>query len=236
VNNNVRTVADAKRDFYKAFPKPVNSIYRRVVDELLVEIHLLTVNQKFVYDPIFALGVVTAFDRFTVGYQPESDLVHIFTALSKALVLDPEQMRREALTLSELATRSPMGVKDLLTTLESSADLEPVMGQLRAIASNPQFKYSRLFAVGLFTLLEIAVPEDITDNTKRQALINQVGTTLQIGADRLSKDLDLYRSNLEKISQTRQMMADMVEAERKKRENQTKKLAESQPESTESVN
>jgi photosystem II biogenesis protein Psp29 len=224
--NIVRTVSDAKRDFYKAFPKPINSIYRRVVDELLVEIHLLTVNQKFSYDPIFALGVVTAFDRFTVGYQPESDLVNIFSSLSQALVLNPEQMRQEAGHLTDLATRSPAGIKDLLTTLESNADLEPLAAKIPAIASNSKFKYSRLFAVGLFTLLEIAVPDDIADSTKRQELINQVGTTLQIGADRLSKDIDLYRSNLEKILQTRQMMADMVEAERKKRENQTKKLAE----------
>ena len=69
--NTVRTVSDTKKDFYLAFPKPVNQVYRRVVDELLVEVHLLKVNQTFVYDAIFALGFVTTFDRFTVGYKPE---------------------------------------------------------------------------------------------------------------------------------------------------------------------
>jgi len=221
--NNVRTVSDTKRDFLNAFTKPIVSIYRRIIDELLVESHLLVVNQTFAFDPIFALGLVTAFDRFTVGYQPESDRQAIFVALIQALQLNPEQLRQEAGHMSELAMRMPTELKDLLTTLETSANLDPLMGQVRSIAANPNFKYSRLFAIGIFTLLEIAEPESIADQDKRQELINQVGNTLKIGADRLSKDLDLYRSNLEKLEQGRQMMADLAEAERKKREKQAKK-------------
>lgn len=216
--NSVRTVADAKHDFYKAFPKPVNSIYRRVIDEILVEIHLLRVNQTFTYDAIFALGMATVFDRFMAGYQPESDLEPIFKALCQALLLDPNQIRQESHSLLTLGQQFPQEVKNLLTTLEAGADLDGLMGQVRAIASNPKFKYSRLFAVGLLMLLG--------DNKEERAtLLNQVATTLHISGDRLAKDLDLYRSNLEKIQQNRQMLEDMVEAERKKREKQDVKAA-----------
>lgn len=223
--NNVRTVADAKHDFYKAFPKPVNSIYRRVIDELLVEVHLLRVSQTFTYDSVFALGVATAFDRFMAGYEPSSDLDHIFKGLCQALSLESEQIRLESSNLTDLATKFPDQIKSLFTTLESGADLDSLMGQVRAIASNPKFKYSRLFAVGIFTLLEVALPEVIADPEKRQALLTQVGDTLKISSERLLKDLDLYRSNLEKVQQNRQMMDDMVEAERKKREKQAIKPA-----------
>lgn len=216
--NTVRTVSDTKRDFFNAFPKPINSIYRRVVDELLVETHLLQVNQTFVYDPIFALGVVTAFDRFTVGYQPEADRMTIFYAIVRAVQFNPDQMRQEASHLLELATRSPQEVKSLLTSLETTANLEPLTERLRAIAANDKFKYSRLFAIGIFTLLETAAPAAMQDNDQRQALIDQVSKALNFGSERLSKDLDLYRSNLDKVEQGRQMMADLVEAERKKRE------------------
>jgi hypothetical protein len=65
--------------------------------------------------------------------------------------------------------------------------------------------------------LEIADPEAIGDNGKREELIKVVGDILKFGSDRLVKDIDLYRSNLDKIEQARQMIADMVEAERKKR-------------------
>ncbi|MEE3715356.1 photosystem II biogenesis protein Psp29 [Tumidithrix elongata RA019] len=235
--NTVRTVSDTKRDFYRGFPKPVNSIYRRVIDELLVEIHLLIVSQPFAYDSIFGLGVVTSFDRFTVGYSPEADRHTIFTALAQALHFNPEQLRQEASQLSELAMRSPAEVKSLLTTLEANVNLDPLMPQVRAIAANPKFKYSRLFAVGIFTLLEIVDPEAIADNDKRQDLIKQVGEALKIGSERLFKDLDLYRSNLEKVAQARQMMADLVEAEKKKRQRQAEQntsKAETTPESQES--
>ncbi|HAX86545.1 MAG TPA: photosystem II biogenesis protein Psp29, partial [Cyanobacteria bacterium UBA11370] len=65
--NNVRTVSDTKRDFYNCHTRPINSIYRRVVEELMVEMHLLSVNVDFRYDPIYALGVVTSFNRFMQG-------------------------------------------------------------------------------------------------------------------------------------------------------------------------
>lgn len=224
--NTVRTVSDAKHAFYQNFQKPVTSIYRKVIDELLVEIHLLTVNQTFTYDSILAFGIATAFDRFTVGYQPETDRMTIFSALCHALLLNPEQVRREAEHLRELAMRSPHEIKNLLTTLESSANLDPLVGQLREIAANPKFKYSRLFGIGIFTLLEIADPELLANNEKQKELITQVSNTLKISSERLLKDLDLYRSNLEKVEQARQMMADLAEAERKKREKQAKKVDE----------
>jgi photosystem II biogenesis protein Psp29 len=221
--NTVRTVSDTKRDFYRAFPKPINSVYRRVTDELLVEIHLLIVNQSFAYDPIFALGLATAFDKFTVGYQPEVDRQSIFTAMCQALLLDRDRLRQDAAHLTDLAMRSPNEVKSLLTTLESMVNLDPLTGQIRAIAANQKFKYSRLFGIGLYTLLETVEPEAISNNEPRQELLKQVGTTLNLGEDRLTKDIDLYRSTLEKVEQSRQMMADLVEAERKKREKLTTK-------------
>lgn len=215
--NTVRTVSDTKKDFYLAFPKPVNQVYRRVVDELLVEIHLLKVNQTFVYDSIFALGFVTTFDRFTVGYKPETDRFAIFHALCTALQFDSDRVRQDATTLSDLATKSPSDIKTLLTTPDSSVNLEPLSSQLQTIAHKENFKYSRLLGVGIYALLEIGDPEAIADTTKREALIKLVGESLKIGSDRLPKDIDLYRSNLDKIEQARQMIADMVEAERKKR-------------------
>jgi photosystem II biogenesis protein Psp29 len=216
--NTVRTVSDTKKDFYLAFPKPVNQVYRRVVDELLVEIHLLKVNQTFVYDSIFALGFVTTFDRFTVGYKPETDRFAVFHALCAALQFDSDRVRQDATTLSDLATKSPSDdIKTLLTTPDSGINLEPLSSQLQTIAHKENFKYSRLLGVGIYALLEIGDPEAIADSTKREALIKLVGESLKIGSDRLPKDIDLYRSNLDKIEQARQMIADMVEAERKKR-------------------
>jgi photosystem II biogenesis protein Psp29 len=230
--NTVPTVSDTKRSFQRAFPKPVNPVYRRAIDELLVETHLLIVNQAFRYDAIFALGFVTSFDRFTVGYRPERDRSLIFSALVSALQFDPASLRHDAEQLQSLAQQQPAQVITLLTTAHSELHLEPLSTQIRAIASNPQFKYSRLFAVGLFTLLETADLNAWQDSDRRKALLQSVSEALKISGEKLQRDLEVYQSSLEKLQQSLQMMADLVEAERKKREKQPSLVSTAQPSSS----
>jgi photosystem II biogenesis protein Psp29 len=218
--HNPPTVSDTKRSFHHAFPKPAHPVYRRIIDELLVETHLVRVNQNFRYDPIFALGLVTSFDRFTVGYRPESDRSRIFSALASALQFDPASLRHDGEQLLSLAQHHPAQVTTLLTNPHSAVVLEPLSSCLRAIADNPQFKYSRLFAVGIFTLLETAEPKAWQERDQRKSLLQGVGEVLKISPERLLRDLELYQSSLDKLRQSKQLIADLVEAERKKREKQ----------------
>ncbi|NER84930.1 MAG: photosystem II biogenesis protein Psp29, partial [Leptolyngbya sp. SIO1D8] len=94
--SNVRTVSDTKRAFYSQFNRPIVSVYRRVIEELMVEMHLLSVSTDFVYDTLYALGIVTTYDRFMDGYQPEEDKEAIFTALCQSVESSAEQYRNDA--------------------------------------------------------------------------------------------------------------------------------------------
>ncbi len=185
----------------------------------MVEMHLLAVNVDFSYNPIFALGVVTSFDRFMQGYQPESDKESIFNALLRAIEADPQIYRQDAQRLQELAKSLPpqdlIAALSLQTQLNRDADLQ---SHLQAIASNPKFKYSRLFAIGLFSLLELSDPELVKDEKRRTEALKSIATGLHISDDKLNKDLELYRSNLDKMAQALVVMADMLSADRKKRE------------------
>ncbi|MGB3755154.1 MAG: photosystem II biogenesis protein Psp29, partial [Rivularia sp. (in: cyanobacteria)] len=82
----------------------------------------------------------------------------------------------------------------------------------------PSFKYSRLFAIGLYTLLESSDPEMVKDEKLRNEALKTIANSLNLSEDKLSKDLDLYRSNLDKMAQAAIVMADMVAADRKRRE------------------
>jgi len=217
--NNVRTVSDTKRAFYTLHTRPVNTIYRRVVEELMVEMHLLSVNVDFIYNPIYALGVVTAFERFMQGYQPERDKELIFNALCRAVEDEPQGYQQEAERIGALA--KSLSAKDLIAWLSGATHLDgtsELQAQIQSIANNPSFKYSRLFAIGVFTLLELADSELVKDEKQRTEALKQISTTLRISEDKLQKDLDLYRSNLEKMAQALIVMADMLSAERKKRQ------------------
>ncbi|HEY9903470.1 MAG TPA: photosystem II biogenesis protein Psp29 [Candidatus Sericytochromatia bacterium] len=217
--NNVRTVSDTKRDFYNHHTRPVNSIYRRVVEELMVEMHLLSVNVDFHYDPIFALGVVTSFNRFMQGYRPERDKESIFDALCQAVGNEPQQYKQDAQQLQTMAER--LSGKELVSWFSSPTPQDTAVdfhNTVAAIANNPTFKYSRLFAIGLYTLLEQADSELVNDEKQRNEALKQMASALHLPEDKLQKDLELYRSNLEKMAQVQSVMEDAIKAERKKRE------------------
>ncbi|MCM1983842.1 photosystem II biogenesis protein Psp29 [Lyngbya confervoides] len=223
--NTLPTVSDTKRAFYSRHTRPVNSVYRRVVEELLVEMHLLRVNADFRYDAIYALGIVTSFNRFMEGYEPAADVDSIFEALVRAEALEPETIKSNAKHLLE--TVRPQSLSQLMDWFTSAATSGggEFESQIKAIADSPSFKYSRLFGIGLYTLLETVAPEAIKSEETLKENLTTLGTILPLSLDKLTKDIEFYRANLEKVQQARQTLADIVEADRKRN---AQRLAEQQ--------
>ncbi|BCL34719.1 protein Thf1 [Nostoc sp. MS1] len=185
----------------------------------MVEMHLLSVNVDFSYNPVYALGVVTTFDRFMQGYQPERDKESIFNAICQAVEQDPQRYRQDAERLQAVA--QSLSANDLIAWLSQANHLQQdpdLQAQLQAIANNNSFKYSRLFAIGLFTLLELSNPDLVKDEKQRTEALKTIAAGLHLSDDKVTKDLDLYRSNLDKMTQALAVMADMLSADRKKRE------------------
>jgi photosystem II biogenesis protein Psp29 len=219
--NDVRTVSDTKRAFYTTHTRPINSIYRRVVEEMMVEMHLLAVNVDFRYDAIYALGVVTSFDRFMQGYRPEGDKLSIFNALCQAVGYDPQTYRNDAEQLRSNVAQ--LSLNDFLTQISQlQTGEEAWKGHFRAIADNPQFKYSRLFAIGLYSLLEQFDADVVKDEKRRNEVLQNLCEPLKLNFEKVQKDLELYRSNLEKIAQAQIVMQDILKADQKKREERAK--------------
>jgi photosystem II biogenesis protein Psp29 len=233
VVSNVKTVSDTKRAFYTHHVKPINSVYRRVVEELMVEMHLLSVNTDFKYDPIYYLGVVSSFERLMQGYQPETDKESIFNALCRAIDQDPDLYRSQAEKL--LSVADAKSANELVSWLANPEGEESLVAPITAIAKNAKFKYSRLFAIGLYTILEKADLELLKDKEKSNQVFDTLAGSLNLPEEKMKKDLDVYRSNLDKMDQLLKVMADMLEASRKQREKraQEKQVQESAPETAE---
>ncbi|KAF3887102.1 MULTISPECIES: photosystem II biogenesis protein Psp29 [Nostocales] len=226
--NNVRTVSDTKRTFYNLHTRPINTIYRRVVEELMVEMHLLSVNVDFGYEPIYALGVVTAFERFMQGYQPERDKESIFNALVRALEEDPQRYRQDAQRLQSVAKSLPPS--ELIAWLSQQTHLDrdaELQSSLQEISKNPAFKYNRLFAIGVFSLLELSDPELVKDQKQLTEALKKIADGLHLSDDKLSKDLEIYRSNLDKVTQALAVMSDLLSADRKRREQRSQQSSTS---------
>ncbi len=185
----------------------------------MVEMHLLSVNVDFRYDPIYALGVVSSFNRFMQGYRPERDKESIFEALCQSVGKEAQQYTQDAERLKAMAGR--LSGKELVSWFSSPTPLDgdgDFHTTVALISDNSKFKYSRLFAIGLYTLLEQADSEFVTDEKQRNEALKQISSALHLPEDKLQKDLELYRSNLEKMAQAQLVMEDAIKAERKKRE------------------
>jgi photosystem II biogenesis protein Psp29 len=217
--NPVRTLSATKAAFFSAYPRPINAAYRRVVEELLVELHLTTVNSAFVYDPFFALGLVTLYDSLMEAYHPPEQREAIFNALCKALHLKPEVLRKNACDLLELMrSGDPVQRYNLLCLKPEAEDV----GGLKAILqrmTQPPYAYSRVLAVGLYTAYEAVATSLYKEPEERtRHFLEDVIGNLPFSPERVKKDLELYRSNLDRLKQARAIVEEMVKAARRQQE------------------
>jgi photosystem II biogenesis protein Psp29 len=211
------TVADSKRAFHSAFPHVIAPLYRRLVDELLVELHLLSHQKGFQSDALFAAGLVQVFDGFARGYRPPEQKEPLFEALCTSSGFHADELRRQR--DAAMAAVGDHDLEEVKHWLEHQGQGAPEpLGSALASIQRQDFHYSRLVAVGLLSLLEKAKgAESMEPEALRQAA-HGVGEAMGLIRSRLDKDLAIYATNLERMAQAVELMEETVAAERRKRE------------------
>ncbi|KAH9323889.1 hypothetical protein KI387_018528, partial [Taxus chinensis] len=91
ITADIPTVAETKLAFLKAYKRPIPNIYNNVIQELIVQQHLMRYKMTYQYDEVFALGFVTVYDQLMDGYPSDEDREAIFRAYITALNEDPER-------------------------------------------------------------------------------------------------------------------------------------------------
>ncbi len=72
------TVSDSKKLFHEQFPYVIPGLYKRIVDEMLVELNLLNHQNAFIQDDLFCFGLTETFKELTKGYKPKEHITSIF--------------------------------------------------------------------------------------------------------------------------------------------------------------
>jgi photosystem II biogenesis protein Psp29 len=207
-------------------------LYRRLVDELLVELHLLSRQRGFQSDPLFASGLIQVFDSFARGYRPDGQREELLAALCSASGFDAAALRRQRdAAVAAIGQHSVSEVEQWIQEQGKGAP-EP-LGTALANIRRPDFHYSRLMAVGLLSLLEQAQGADGMDPANLRRYAHDLGEAMGLLRDRLDKDLSLYAGNLEKMAQAVELMEETVAAERRKRERQQAAAGEQEGGATE---
>ncbi len=207
-----QTIADSKRAFHQAFPHVIAPLYRRLADELLVELHLLSHQSRFEANGLFSVGLCTVFDTFTKGYRPEPQTGALFSALCSSNGFDAAKLRKTNASLVDQA---------------KGKDLESLKSLLSSHNLKEGSHYSRLMAVGLMSLLKAATSdatgshtEDIVKQSK------ELAEGLGLPTDRVEKDLTLFGSNSERMDQAVELVEETIAAEKRKKERRLEEQAQ----------
>ena len=174
-----------------------------VVQELLVQQHLIRHNANYAYSPLTALGLASSLDQI-LGGLPAGDGDAVFTAFIEALGEDPARYRADAAALEAWAKGA--GAAGRATAPGAGAD---ALADLKARAEASTLHYNRFQAVGLFRLLEAA---GASDPQALGALAASGGLPLPA----VSRDLQTYKAVLSKLGAAKELMRELLERERKK--------------------
>ena len=219
------TVADSKRAFHRAFPFVIAPLYRRMVDELLVELHLLSHQKGFRAEGLFAVGLIQVFESFSKGYRPEEQRQPLFEALCGSSGFSAADFENERQSMvAAVGHHSLEELSGWLTSGGAGAPA-PIADALNAV-KQADFHYSRLAAVGLLTLLQQASGADALEPAALRQSAHEIGEAMGLLKSRLDKDLSLYASNVEKMAQAVELMEETVAADRRRRERQLEAAAQ----------
>ena len=219
------TVADSKRAFHRAFPFVIAPLYRRMVDELLVELHLLSHQKGFRAEGLFAVGLIQVFESFSKGYRPEEQRQPLFEALCGSSGFSAADFENERQSMvAAVGHHSLEELSGWLTSGGAGAPA-PIADALNAV-KQADFHYSRLAAVGLLTLLQQAAGADALEPAALRQSAHEIGEAMGLLKSRLDKDLSLYASNVEKMAQAVELMEETVAADRRRRERQLEAAAQ----------
>ena len=188
------TISDSKSDFHKEFPYVIPPIYRKLADELLVELHLLSHQKNFKKDSIFATGLKEIFSKFTSGYKPSEHVSKLFDAICNCNGFNPTEIN----TSSEQLVRKASSF--------TKEDLSEFLAQLNNDNKKNDY-YSRINAIGIYKLIsEMPSFKDVKEEELNKE-INNVSEKLGYQYSRVEKDISMYKSNIEKMNQALEIIA-----------------------------
>ena len=186
------TISDSKSDFHKEFPYVIPPIYRKLADELLVELHLLSHQKNFKNDGIFATGLKELFSKFTKGYKPSEHVTKLFDAICNCNGFNPLEINSSA---EQLINKAKGFTKEELTDFLSKQK------------NKDRNYYSRINAIGIFKLVsEMTSFKDAKEEDFNNEITN-ISKLLGYQYSRVEKDISMYKANIEKMKQVLEIIS-----------------------------
>ena len=194
------TVSDSKKLFHEKFPYVIPGLYKRVVDEMLVELNLLNHQNEFIQDYLFCVGLTETFKELMNGYKPESHLDLLFEALCIS-------SNFEANEIKEISQKSQKEFKG-----KTSKDIFKLLQE----KNNSKLYSSRILNLGIYILISNSQDSQVRNESEMNKMIIDIFEKLNLSTNKAEKDIGIYKSSISKLKQAKELIEELRIKDKKK--------------------
>jgi len=195
------TVSDSKKLFHEKFPFVIPGLYKRIVDEMLVELNLLTHQNEFTQDYLFCIGLTETFTELMKGYKPEKHLDPLFQSLCSATNFEGDDINKiSQKSLKEFKDKS---YEDVLKLLKEK--------------SKPKLYPSRILNLGMYILISNAADLRGKKESETNKIIFDTFEKLGLSINKAEKDIGIYKTTISKMEQAKELVEELRIKDKKKK-------------------
>ena len=194
------TVSDSKKLFHEQFPYVIPGLYKKIVDEMLVELNLLDHQNEFTQEHLFCIGLTETFKELMKDYNPEQHLDLLFESLCISTNFEPNK-------INEISQKSQEELKD-----KSSEDLLKLLKDKFTSKVYP----SRILNLGLYILISNSKDFRDKNETERNKMISDIFEKLNLSYSKAEKDIGIYESSISKMEQAKELIEELKVKDKKK--------------------
>jgi len=194
------TVSDSKKLFHEKFPYVIPGLYKRIVDEMLVELNLLNHQNDFTQDYLFCVGLTETFKELMKGYKPEKHLDLLFESLCSSTNFESKE-------INEISQKSQKEFKN-----KTAKDILKLLIE----KSNSKLYPSRILNLAVYILISNAQDLKEKDESETNKMISDIFEKLNLSANKAEKDIGIYKSSISKMKQAKELIEELRIKDKKK--------------------
>ena len=201
------TVSDSKKLFHEQFPYVIPGLYKRIVDEMLVELNLLNHQNEFTQDNLFCVGLTETFKELMKGYKPEKHLDLLFESLCNSTNFEAKEIK----VISQKSQNEFMD--------KSSNDILKILKEISILLkdkSNSKLYSSRILNLGIYLIIAGASDFNEKKDSEKNKAIADILNNLNLSVNKGEKDIGIYKSSISKMEQAKELIEELRIKDKKK--------------------
>ena len=194
------TVSDSKKLFHEKFPYVIPGLYKKIVDELIVELNLLNHQNEFLQEFLFCIGLTETFGELTKGYKPENHLDLLFESICSSTNFEAKEIK-------QISQKSQLDFRD-----KSSKETLKLLKE----KSSPKLYSSRLLNLGIYILISNSQDFKGENKSEIDKMITEIFEKLNLSINKAEKDIGIYKSAITKMEQAKELIEELKIKSKKK--------------------